>query len=374
MMDYAAAYRRDRHAIDAAIQAVLERGYPIMGPDVRAFEREFAAYCGAGYAAGVMSGSSALLLALRALRIGPGDEVITVANSDIPTSHAVTHAGATIVWVDIDPDTYNMAPGLIEAAITSRTRAIMPVHLYGIPAEMAPILDVAGRNALLVVEDACLAAGAIYRAKRVGSLGTIAAFSTAPGKMLGGLGSGGVITTSRPDLHERLKSLRNYGRARSPYPEDHPAGPKSASPTVEIGYNERLDTVDAAVLRIRLARLDDDVRCRRAIAATYGRLLAPAGIRVPRPPAGADPSWHVYPVRIPDRDRVYADLHRRGYETALRYLPANHLDDCYRSLGYREGALPETEAACREVLCLPCHPFMSPADAEELSGALLKTL
>ncbi|MEX2355493.1 MAG: DegT/DnrJ/EryC1/StrS family aminotransferase, partial [Thermaerobacterales bacterium] len=363
MMDYVAAYMRDKDAIDTAIAEVLASGQAVMGPPVKAFEEEFAAAVGVRHAAGVMSGTSALVLALRAMGIGPGDEVITVANSDIPTSHAIIHAGGRIVWADIEPGSYNMDPERLEACITPKTRAIMPVHLYGIPADMEPILDIARRRGLMVLEDACLAAGARYQGRPVGSFGTAAAFSTAPGKMLGGVGSGGIITTDQAGIKQRLNHLRNYGKEGDPYSgpgqQVGPPRPKPRKETVEVGYNERLDTIDAAVLRIRLRRLAADVAQRRALAAGYHSALQGSDVRLPEPAAGSEPCWHVFPVRVPAdrRDDVYRGLVEHEIEAALRYLPPNHLDACYRYLGYREGSLPETEAAARDLICLQCHPF-----------------
>lgn len=371
-MDVAAHYRRDKDEIDAAIGRVLASGQLVMGPDVKLFEDEFAHYCGVRFAAGVTSGTSALLLALRALGIGPGDEVITVANSDIPTSHAITLTGARVVWVDVEPDTGNIDVGRIEDAITATTKAIVPVHLYGVPADLDGVLEVAQRHGLHVVEDACLAPGARYRGRRVGGFGTLAAFSTASGKPLGGIGSGGVITTNDPDLFERLNQLRNYGRQRPLYRTYSSTDPKPASRTVAIGYNERLYTVDAAVLRIRLRRLEEDRERRRQVAALYERLLADADVRLPRQPADTEPTWYVYTIRVPSehRDHVYEALIRQEIEVARHYLPANHLDDCYRHLGYAVGSLPETEAMCDELLSLPCHQYMSDDEVEHVAAAV----
>jgi dTDP-4-amino-4,6-dideoxygalactose transaminase len=374
MFDLARHYQRDRSEIDAAIHDVLSSGQPIMGPAVKAFEDDFAHYCGVRHAAGVTSGTSALLVALRALDIGRGDEVITVANSDIPTSHAVTLTGARVVWVDIDPLTWNIDVGAVEAAISPRTKAILPVHLYGTPADMGPLLELADRSGLFVVEDACLAPGAYYRGRRVGSFGTLGAFSTAPGKPLGGVGSGGVVTTDDAGLYERINQLRNYGRERPLYRTYSRREPKPASQTVVVGFNERLDTIDAAVLRIRLRRLDADRRRRAEIAAIYERRLAAAGVRVPRPLSDTAPTWYVYTVGVPDRDRVYTSLVRDGYDVAMYYLPANHLDACYRHLGYRPGSLPVTERFCEELLSLPCHQFLSDEDAEQVAAALIALL
>ncbi|UCH27223.1 MAG: DegT/DnrJ/EryC1/StrS family aminotransferase [Trueperaceae bacterium] len=373
MFDHQAHFRRDQKEIEAAVLEVLESGKLIMGPAVRAFEEEFAAYSQARYAVGVASGTSAIHLALRALGIGPGDEVITVANSDIPTSQAVTLTGAKVVWVDIDKESYNMDPDALPAALSPATKALLPVHLYGVPAEMSPILQFAEANGLSVVEDAALATGARYRGQRIGSLGTLTAFSTAPGKMLDGVGSGGMISTDSEILYDKLNSLRHYGRERPPY-RDLPADTaKWPSKTVEIGYNERLDTLDAAVLRIRLRRLDETLTRRREIAKRYQDLLE-GDVGLQRPPQDAEAVWRVFTVRIPDRDRIFEAMYRQGIGVSLAYLPPNHLDECYHHLGYRKGSLPETEAFADELLALPCHPYMTDSQVEEVAESLLALL
>lgn len=374
MFDHVAHYHRDKEAIDSAIREVLESGQLVMGPAVRAFEEEFAAYCGANHAVAVTSGSSALHLALRALDVGVGDEVITVANSDIPTSQAISHTGARVVWIDIDPNSYNMDPALIEAAVTPRTKAILPVHLYGVPADMAPIKKTAEKYGLHVVDDAALAAGARCRGKRIGTLGIMTAFSTAPGKILDGIGSGGVITTASTALYDRLNTLRHYGRARPPYRDRAVDGATWPSETVEIGFNERLDTIHAAVLRIRLRHLDEALAQRRKLAEIYRTCFRETDVRVQVPPADSESSWRVFTVRVPHRDRLFEALYKAGYEVTLPYLPPDHLDVCYQDYGYPPGSLPQTEAFCQELLALPCHPYMTVADAEQIASALLNLL
>ncbi len=374
MFDYVAHYQQDKEAIDAAIFQVLESGRLVMGPDVPAFESEFAAYCGATYSVAVTSGSAALLLALRALEIGPGDEVITVANSDTPTSLAISLAGAQVVWIDIDPKSYNLNPDLLEAAITPKTKAILPVHLYGVPAEMKPIMDIAERHDLAIVEDAALATGASYHGKRIGSLGTLTAFSTAPGKILDGVGSGGMVNTNDQTLYQRLNILRHYGRKRPPYRDTTEAGPKWPTETLEIGYNERLDTIHAAVLRVRLQRLEPMLSRRRDIAAKYQTLFQHTAVQTQCPPENSEPAWRFFTVRVPQRDRIYAELYKQGIETMLAYLPVNHLDVCYQHLGYVRGSLPATEAFADELLALPCHPYLTNEDVEEVAQTLVNLL
>lgn len=372
--DHAAAYRRDKDAIDAAIQGVLERGQPIMGPEVAAFEAAFAARCGVRHAVAVMSGTAAMLLGLKALGVGPGDEVVTAANSDVPTTLAILHAGARPVYADVDGATFNLDPEAVAARMTPRTKAVLPVHLYGVPAEMAPIVDVARRHGAAVLEDAALATGARYRGRPIGAWGDAAAFSTAPAKVLGGVGSGGVITTDDDALHARLARLRYYGRERSAYPDADADPDAMPGATVEVGFNERLDTLQAAVLLVRLRRLDDDLAVRRAHHARYAARFAGTAVRVQQAPDGAEPAWRVVVVRVPDRDRVYRELRRAGIEVTLPYLPANHLDACTRPLGYRRGDLPVTEAFCDTMLALPCHPFLDAAQVDEVADALLAAL
>ena len=372
--DHAAYYRRDQDATDAAIRRVLERGTPIMGPEVADFERAFAALCGVRHAVGVMSGTAAMLLGLKALGVGPGDEVVTVANSDVPTTLAILHAGARPVYAEIDPNTFNLDPRSLADVLTPRTKVVLPVHLYGVPADMAPIVEVARAHGVRVLEDAALATGATYRGRPAGSLGDVGAFSTAPAKVLGGIGSGGVITTDDEALHARLLRLRYYGRERSAYPEADADPTAMPGATVEIGYNERLDTVQAAVLLVRMARLQDDLAVRRAHHARYAARFAGSAVRVQAAPADAAPSWRVVVVRVPDRDRVFAELRRAGIEVTLPYLPANHLDACTRDLGYRRGDLPITEAFCDRMLALPSHPFLSSAQVDEVADALLAAI
>lgn len=369
--NHVAHYARDSEAINTAIQNVLVRGSLVMGPEVAEFEAAFATLCDVHYAIGVMSGTAALVLALKALDIGPGDEVVTVANSDIPTSHAITHTGARIVYADINQATYNLDPAAFAAAITTRTRAVLPVHLYGAPADMDEINKIAAAHNLAVIEDAALATGASYRGRPVGGLGTIGAFSTAPGKVLGGVCSGGVITTNDADLRQRLDQLRYYGRERSPYPGPEEDLLRLPTKTVRIGFNERINTLDAAVLLIRLRRLPEDLSARRANRARHLERFAGSGVHVQAALSGTNPAWRVVTIRIPERDRIYTLLRRAGVGVTLPYLPPNHLDVCYRDLGYRPGDLPETEAFCDELLALPCHQYVSLDQVDEVADLVL---
>jgi dTDP-4-amino-4,6-dideoxygalactose transaminase len=372
--DHAAYYRRDQRATDEAIHRVLARGTPIMGPEVAAFEAAFAERCGVRHAIGVMSGTAAMLLGLKALGVGPGDEVVTVANSDVPTTLAILHAGARPVYAEIDADSFNLDPAALPAHLGPRTKAILPVHLYGVPAEMDAIVEIARAHGAAVLEDAALATGATYGGRPVGGWGDVGAFSTAPAKVLGGIGSGGVITTDDDALHARVLRLRHYGRERSAYPDPSREPAEMPGATIEVGYNERLDTVQAAVLLVRMARLDDDLEVRRAHHARYLGRFAGTAVRVQAAPAHAAPAWRVVVVRVPDRDRVYGELRRAGIEVTLPYLPANHLDACTRDLGYRPGDLPVTEAFCDTMLALPSHPFLTAAQVDEVADALLAAI
>lgn len=373
--DHRANYLRDKAAIDAAIQGVLAAGNPIMGPQVAAFEREFARLCGTRHAVGVMSGTSAILLALRAIGVGPGDEVVTVANSDIPTTHAIMHTGAKPVYADIDPHTFNMSTASLAAAITPRTRAVMPVHLYGSPADMGPIVEIARASGARVVEDAALATGARYRGESVGSLGDVGAFSTAPGKILGGIGSGGMITTNDGEINQRLNRLRYYGRERSPYPDRKTESTTLPfMSTVEIGYNERLDTVDAAVLLLRLKRLQADLAVRRSHRERYAQHFRGTSVRMQEALPLSEPTWRVVVIRVAERDRVFADLCESGIEASLPYLPANHLDVSTQSLNYAKGDLPVTEAVCDTLIALPSHQFLSTDQIDKVAETVMRSV
>ena len=289
------------------------------------------------------SGISALELTLRAAGIGPGHEVVTAANTFIATALAISHTGARPVLVDADPETHTLDPGRLEAAITGRTRAIVPVHLYGHPADMGPIGEIADAHRLFVLEDACQAHGARYRGRRAGSLGHAAAFSFYPAKNLGALGDGGAVTTNDEALAHAIRTLRDYGQ-RAKY--DH----------VVKGFNRRLDTIQAAVLRAKLRRLDEWNQRRREHAASYSRLLAGAGIGVPTARADVEAVWHLYVVRSADRDRLRTHLAERGIETGLHYPIPVHLQPAFGDLGYTAGAFPTSERDAREAVSLPLYP------------------
>ncbi len=346
-----------RPEVEAALAAVLERGWFILGQEVAAFEEEFAAYCGAAHAVGVANGTDALHLGLRAVGVVAGDEVIVVANAGVPGVSAVEAAGARPVFVDVDPTTMNLDPARLEAAITPRTRAVVPVHLYGRPADMDPILEIAGRHHLAVVEDCAQAHGATYRGRRVGSLGHVACFSFYPTKNLGAYGDGGAVVTSDPSLAGRVKLLRQYGWRRQYHSEIR-------------GVNSRLDEVQAAILRIKLRHLDAWNARRRVLAGRYRELLAGSGLGLPQESPDGAHVYHLFVVRAPGRDALCEHLREAGIGTGIHYpLPA-HLQPAYHDLGGRPGQLPVTERLAGEVLSLPMFPELTEAEVEEVAGVI----
>ena len=344
--------------LDEACARVMRSGWFIMGTELEAFEAEFAAYCGAAHCVGVANGLDALQLILRALGIGAGDEVIVPSNTFIATWLAVSYAGATPVPAEPDERTYNLDPAALEAAITPRTRAIMPVHLYGQPADMDAINEVAGKHGLAVIEDAAQAHGARYRERCAGSLGHAAAYSFYPGKNLGALGDGGAVVTNDPALADRVRVLRNYGSRVKYYHE------------VE-GFNSRLDELQAALLRVKLSRLDEWNERRRDVAAFYLRSLeGVAGLAQPFVPGWAAPVWHLFVVRHERRDALREHLAAAGIGTLIHYPLPPHLQAAYARLGYRQGAFPRAERMAREVLSLPIGPHLSAPEAEAVVACL----
>jgi dTDP-4-amino-4,6-dideoxygalactose transaminase len=356
-LDLGAAYRELKPEIDSAIQRVLSSGWFLLGAELDAFEHEWAQACGTTDAIGMSNGLDALHLILRACDIGPGDEVIVPSNTYIASWLAVSQVGATPVPVEPDERTYNIDPARIEAAITSRTRAIMPVHLYGQAADMDPIVEIARRHGLRVVEDAAQAHGATYKGRPVGSLGDAAAWSFYPGKNLGALGDGGAVTTSDAALAHRLRLLRNYGSTVKYVHEVQ-------------GYNNRLDEIQAAVLRVKLTRLGEWNSRRTAIAARYDAALGDIGLVLPSVPAWAQPVWHLYVVRSPRRDDLRAALGREGIDTIVHYPTPPHLQPAYAGLGLRAGAFPLSERMHGEVLSLPIGPQLSDNAVERVIGAI----
>jgi dTDP-4-amino-4,6-dideoxygalactose transaminase len=340
------------------LQALRATDY-ILGHEVERFEQEFAAFCGARYGIGVDSGTSALELALRACDVGPGDEVITAANTFIATVIAISSTGATPVLVDIDPRTFTMDVDRVQTAITPRTAAVVPVHLYGHPVDMDAILELAGRHGLKVIEDACQAHGARYRGRLVGSLGHAAAFSFYPSKNLGACGDAGMVVSDDERLADAVRMLRNYGQ-RTKY--EH----------VSTGFNRRLDNVQAAILRVKLQHLASWNAARRAHAAAYTRLLAGSGVTTPTEADYAFAVWHLYVVRCADRVRVKFGLDQRGIASGIHYPIPVHLQPGCRSLGYARGDFPVTERVADEILSLPMYPELTPELIQDVSAAVLE--
>ena len=356
-LDLGAAYRELKTEIDAAVSRVLESGWYILGPEVEAFETEWAAYCEAKHAVGLANGLDAITLALRALDIGPGDEVIVPSNTYIATWLAVTGVGATPVPVEPDEATHNIDPAQIEAAITSRTRALLPVHLYGQPADMDPILDIASRHRLRVIEDAAQAHGARYKGQRIGAHGDIVCWSFYPGKNLGALGDAGAITTNDAALAERVTLLRNYG-SRQKYVNE------------EAGVNSRLDPIQAAVLRVKLGVLDEWTERRRAVASAYTVGLAESGLILPHVPEWAEPAWHLYVVRTSDRDSQQFRMTEAGIGTLIHYPIPPHMQKAYTNMEIMPEGLPLARDLAREVLSLPIGPQLSLDQVQDIVNAL----
>jgi dTDP-4-amino-4,6-dideoxygalactose transaminase len=345
MVDLKAQYERIRDEVDAAVARVLGATDFIKGEDCARFEEEFAAYCGAKAACGVANGTDALILALRAYGVGPGDEVVTVANTFIATGEAILLNGARPVFVDVVPDTFTMDPARLERTITPRTKVIVPVHLYGHPADMAPILEIAGRHGLPVLEDAAQAHGAELDGKRAGALGHAACFSFYPAKNLGAYGDAGMVVSNDAGFVARVRQIANHGGGVHKYDN------------VVLGTNSRLDTLQAAVLRVKLRHLDQWNRERRERAAAYTEALQEAAsVALPRERPGARSAWHLYTIRTPDRDGLQARLNAEGFATAIHYPRPIHLQPAMASAGGRPGDLTVSEALSREVLCLPLYP------------------
>jgi dTDP-4-amino-4,6-dideoxygalactose transaminase len=344
-LDLSAMHAQLRPQLDDAYRRVLDSSNFILGPETAAFEREFAEYCGARHCIGVGNGLDALFLTLKAWGVGPGDEVIVPSNTFIATWLAVSYTGATPVPVEPDPRTMNIDPDLIEAAITPRTRAIMPVHLYGQPADMDPVMALAARRNLRVLEDAAQAHGARYKGRRTGTLGHAAGFSYYPGKNLGALGDGGAIVTDDDALAEQLRMLRNYG-SRVKYQNE------------VQGHNSRLDELQAAFLREKLGLLDGWNVRRRELAQHYRDALAGSGLALQHVPDWAEPVWHLFTVRHLQRDRLQAELMQHGVHTVIHYPVPPHLQPAYAALQLQAGSYPLSEAIHQQVLSLPLWPQM----------------
>jgi dTDP-4-amino-4,6-dideoxygalactose transaminase len=346
LVDLKAQYASIRQEVDAAIHRVLDHADFILGEEVQRFERAFADYVGTREAVGVASGTAALHLALLACGIGPGDEVITTAHTFIATAEAISHCGARPVFVDIDPETSTIDPKRVEAAVGERTRAIVPVHLYGQPADMKPLLEIASRHRLRVIEDAAQAHGAEYGGRRCGALGDLACFSFYPGKNLGAYGDAGAVTGSDPALIERVRKLRDHGRT-SKYEHDM------------VGYGERLDALQAAILGVKLRHIEAWTAARRRGAARFGELLHHVPVKLPPEVAGSRSAFHLYVIRLPRRDALAVHLKGLGIATGIHYPIPLHRQPAYLAQGYGDVHLPETERAAAEVLSLPLYPELT---------------
>ena len=357
-LDLKAQYRSIKSEIEAAVASVLESGQFVLGPEVAAFEREFAQYSGAAHGIAVNTGTSALHLALLAAGVGPGDEVITVPFTFVATVAAIGYTGARPVFVDIDPVTFTMDPARLEAAITPRTKAIIPVHLYGQMADMDPIMEVATRHGLTVIEDACQAHGAYYKGRRAGSIGDLACFSFYPGKNLGACGEGGIVLTSNPQHNRTVRLLRDWG-AEHKYHH------------VLKGFNYRMEGLQGAILRVKLRHLDAWTDGRRRCAAQYAELLADSPVQAPREAAHNQHVYHVYAVRTADREQLKAALDAGGVQWNIHYPVPVHLQPAWADLGYRAGDFPLSEAAANEVLSLPMYPELE-ADAVARVAAVVR--
>jgi dTDP-4-amino-4,6-dideoxygalactose transaminase len=347
-----------RSNIRSAMDEVLADCNFILGKPVADFEESFAAYCECEHCLGVASGLDALKLILRAMEIGPGDEVITVSHTFIATALAISSVGATPVLVEIDPVTYTMDPKAFEGAVTARTKAVMPVHLYGQTADMGPILEIARRHGLKVIEDACQSHGARCDGRRAGSMGDAAAFSFYPGKNLGAYGDGGAVTTNDPVLADRIRTLRNYGSAKKYYHD-------------ELGENSRLDTLQAAVLNVKLKYLDDGNAARRAAATLYSEQLKGIGDLVtPAVREGSEHGFHLYVIQTARRDELQAYLLTQGVECLIHYPVPVHLQKAYASKGWKPGEFPLTKQLASRILSLPVFPGISAEQIEFVCGAI----
>lgn len=357
-LDFASMHAELRAQFDTAYKRVMDSNHFILGNEVDAFEREFAEYCGAKHCIGVANGLDALFITLKALDIGPGDEVIVPSNTYIATWLAVSYAGATPVPVEPDEMTYNLDPAKIEAAITLRTRAIIPVHLYGQPADMDPIMALAAKHGLKVLEDAAQAHGALYKGRRVGTLGDAAGFSFYPGKNLGAIGDGGAVVTNDDVLADKLRVLRNYG-SRVKYQNE------------VKGFNTRLDELQAAFLRVKLAVLDKWNDRRREVAEYYMNGLSDSGLILPVVPSWATPVWHLFVVRHQGRSAIQAELAAHGVSTLIHYPIPPHLQGAYKEMGQGVGSFPISESIHETVFSLPIWPQLSEPDRDLVIGTCM---
>jgi dTDP-4-amino-4,6-dideoxygalactose transaminase len=356
-------YKNLKDEINQAIEKVLENGQYILGPEVKALEKEIAEYLGVRYAIGVANGTDALVLSLRALNIGPGDEVITTPFTFFATSEAISQVGATPVFVDIDPDTYNINPDLIEEKITEKTKAIIPVHIFGQPCDMDKIMEIAKKHNLYVIEDACQAIGSEYKGQKVGTFGDVACFSFFPTKNLGGYGDGGMVVTNNKDLAEKVDILRKHGSKKKYYNE-------------EIGYNSRLDELQAAILRVKLKYLDVWNNQRISAANKYNELLNDLSdaIKTPYKLPEVKHIYHLYCIESKKREFLMEKLKEYGIATGIYYPVPLHLQKAYANLGYKEGDLPVAEEVCRKIFAIPMYPEITDEEINYVSEVLHKII
>jgi len=360
-LDLKAQYQSIKPEIDAAIARVLESCQFVLGPEVAAFEQDFAAYCGTTECIALNSGTSALHLALLAAGVGPGDEVVTVPFTFVASVAAVTYTGARPVLVDIDPRSFTMDPAAVQAAITPRTKAILPVHLYGQSADMDPIMEVARRHRLVVIEDAAQAHGARYKGRPVGSIGDMGCFSFYPGKNLGAYGEGGAVTTSNAEYARTIRMLRDWGQDRKYHHQLR-------------GFNYRMEGFQGAILRVKLRHLERWTEARRKVVNLYNELLADSGVEAPAEMPWGRHVYHVYTLRADDRDGLQASLLAEGIQTGIHYPVPAHLQPAYADLGYGRGAFPHAETAAEQVLSLPLYPELSAQSVAEVAGAVKKAI
>jgi dTDP-4-amino-4,6-dideoxygalactose transaminase len=354
VFDLKEQYNAIKDEMNEAVARVLESGWFILGQEVEAFEEEFSTYCGLSHGIGVGSGTEALHLALMACGVGPGDEVITVPHTAVATVAAIELTGARPVFVDIDPHSYTIAPDQLESRLTAQTRAVVPVHLYGQAADLDPILEIAQRRGLTVVEDCAQAHGAEYKGRRVGSFGRVACFSFYPTKNLGAYGDGGMVVTDDGALAQRVRLLRQYG-----WEKRYVSSLR--------GLNSRLDEIQAAILRVKLRHLDKWNEARRARARLYDELLAGSGVATPTEMDYGRHVYHLYVIRCPHRDALKDYLAEHGVSTAIHYPVPIHLQEAYSVLGYRRGDFPVAEACASEILSLPMYPELRADEVREVS-------
>ena len=359
--DYLEEYNSEKREVHQAIEEVLTSGYLILGEKVKSFEKAFSAYCGVEYGIGVDNGTDALFLGLKALNIGEGDEVITVANTAVPTVSAITATGAKAVFADVEPDTCLIDAEKIEDLITPETRCILPVHLFGQCADMKRINEIAGKHKLFVLEDCAQAHGAGFEEKKAGSMSDLAAFSFYPTKILGGFGDGGMIITQNPALHEKLKRLRFYGMEKTYY-------------SLEQGYNSRLDELHASILLKKLEHLEYYINRRRLLASRYNQALAGSSLILPLEKENRKHAYYIYVVRHPQRDLIIEELKKREIHVNISYPWPIHTMPGFVNLGYKAGDLPVTEKLSNEIFSLPMYPSLTEEDQDLVIVSLLEIL